>query len=147
MVRTDEAFGEMTTKDALAVVFVSLGVLSHYRECLCITDGPELPLGLLKMALAHLDSIGANTEGLRLEFKVFGMDFGPALEFSNGDLTSEPDSSSAPRPSRSRIPYPVKEAIRAKHQAGWSKSRIAREFRLNRRTVIRICRRSVSRGD
>lgn len=37
------------------------------------------------------------------------------------------------------------EIIRLFHAHGWSKSRIAREFRLNRRTVIRICKESASR--
>ena len=139
----------MTTKDALAVLFISLGVLSHYRECRHIADGPELPLGLLQMALAHLDGIGANTASLRAEFKEFGVDLGLAPESYQecpmDRLAAMPDS--VPRLSRSRVPAPVEEAIRAKYQVGWSKSRIAREFRLNRRTVIRICRRSARRSD
>jgi hypothetical protein len=38
-----------------------------------------------------------------------------------------------------RIAGPLSDAVIAKYNEGWSKSRIAREFRLNRRTVIRIC--------
>jgi len=38
-----------------------------------------------------------------------------------------------------RIDGPLAEAVRAKFADGWPKARIAREFRLNRRTVIRIC--------
>jgi hypothetical protein len=38
-----------------------------------------------------------------------------------------------------RIDGPLAEAVRAKFAVGWPKARIAREFRLNRRTVIRIC--------
>jgi len=37
------------------------------------------------------------------------------------------------------IDGPLAEAVRAKFAEGWPKARIAREFRLNRRTVIRIC--------
>jgi|SRR5208282_1542254 hypothetical protein len=38
-----------------------------------------------------------------------------------------------------RIEGPLADAVRAKFAEGWPKARIAREFRLNRRTVIRIC--------
>jgi hypothetical protein len=38
-----------------------------------------------------------------------------------------------------RIDGPLADAVRAKFAEGWPKARIAREFRLNRRTVIRIC--------
>jgi hypothetical protein len=131
----------VSTKDALSLVFVSLGVLSHYQDCRHMTEVPDLPLELLKMALAHFDKIGANTASLRSEFKEFGVDFGLAPEItresSNDSLAAVPDS--PPRSSRSRVPTPIEEAIRTKFIAGWSKSRIAREFRLNRRTVIRVC--------
>ena len=38
-----------------------------------------------------------------------------------------------------RVPPAIEEAVREPFADGWSKSRLAREFRLNRRTVIRIC--------
>lgn len=38
-----------------------------------------------------------------------------------------------------RIEGPLAELVRAKFIDGWPKARIARELRLNRRTVIRIC--------
>jgi hypothetical protein len=38
-----------------------------------------------------------------------------------------------------RIDGPLADVVRAKFTEGWPKARIAREFRLNRRTVIRIC--------
>ena len=38
-----------------------------------------------------------------------------------------------------RVPPAIEEAIRERFAQGWSKSRLACEFRLNRRTVIRIC--------
>ena len=38
-----------------------------------------------------------------------------------------------------RVEGPLAELVRDKFAAGWSKARIAREFRLNRRTVARIC--------
>lgn len=37
------------------------------------------------------------------------------------------------------MPPAIEEAVRERFAEGWSKSRLAREFRLNRRTVIRIC--------
>ena len=42
-----------------------------------------------------------------------------------------------------RIYGPLEDAVRAKFAEGWPKARIAREFRLNRRTVIRICTQRV----
>lgn len=131
---------EITTGDAFDVLYVTLSMLVHYRECLHLSEGRSLPLGILKMALAHLDSIGANTAGVREEFKEFGVDFGPPEDYSEcSDAVPESDVGKVGRSSRNRIPAPVEEAIRTKYHAGWSKSRIAREFRLNRRTVIRIC--------
>ena len=41
--------------------------------------------------------------------------------------------------SYNRVPPAIEEAIRERFKQGWSKSRLAREFRLNRRTIIRIC--------
>jgi hypothetical protein len=38
-----------------------------------------------------------------------------------------------------RVEGPLADAVRAKFRDGWPKSRLARDFRLNRRTVIRIC--------
>jgi hypothetical protein len=38
------------------------------------------------------------------------------------------------------VPQVIKAAVYEKFLQGWSKSKLAREFRLNRRTVIRICR-------
>jgi hypothetical protein len=38
-----------------------------------------------------------------------------------------------------RIDGPLADVVRAKFAEGWPKARIARELRLNRRTVIRIC--------
>jgi hypothetical protein len=38
-----------------------------------------------------------------------------------------------------RIDGAPADVVHAKFAEGWPKARIAREFRLNRRTVIRIC--------
>jgi hypothetical protein len=38
-----------------------------------------------------------------------------------------------------RIAGPLSDTVLAKFTEGWSKARIAREFRINRRTVITIC--------
>lgn len=38
-----------------------------------------------------------------------------------------------------RVPPAIEFAVRERFAQGWSKSKLAREFRLNRRTVIRIC--------
>jgi hypothetical protein len=42
--------------------------------------------------------------------------------------------------SYNRVPPAIEQAVHQKFTQGWSKSRLAREFKLNRRTVIRICR-------
>jgi hypothetical protein len=39
-----------------------------------------------------------------------------------------------------RVPPVIEAAVYDKFKQGWSKSKLAREFRLNRRTIIRICR-------
>lgn len=39
-----------------------------------------------------------------------------------------------------RVPVAIETAVYEKFKQGWSKSKLAREFRLNRRTIIRICR-------
>src|ERR1700675_3234490 len=108
---------EITTGDAIDVLFISLGVLGHRRECLHIPEGPSLPLGILTAALAHLDKIGANTTSLRREFKEFGVDFGPAPEDCSEcpDAAPEADLGRVRRSSRNRIPAPVEEAIRTKY--------------------------------
>ncbi len=41
--------------------------------------------------------------------------------------------------SYNRVPPAIEEAVRERFEQGWSKSKLAREFRLNRRTIIRIC--------
>jgi hypothetical protein len=43
--------------------------------------------------------------------------------------------------SYNRVPPAIEDAIYERFGRGWSKSKLAREFRLNRRTIIRICRR------
>jgi len=42
--------------------------------------------------------------------------------------------------SYNRVPPAIEDAVREKFNQGWSKSKLAREFRLNRRTIIRICK-------
>ncbi len=46
-----------------------------------------------------------------------------------------------------RIDGPLADAVRAKFAENWPKARIAREFRLNRRTVIRICAQRLSKPE
>jgi hypothetical protein len=45
-----------------------------------------------------------------------------------------------------RIEGALAEAVLAKFAEGWPKARIAREFRLNRRTVTRICATNTQNG-
>jgi hypothetical protein len=40
-----------------------------------------------------------------------------------------------------RVPPAIEEAVYERFKQGWSKCKLAREFGLNRRTIIRICRR------
>jgi hypothetical protein len=46
-----------------------------------------------------------------------------------------------------RIDGPLADAVQAKFTEGWPKARIAREFRLNRRTVTRICAPLATRSE
>lgn len=39
-----------------------------------------------------------------------------------------------------RVPPALEAAVYERFKQGWSKSKLAREFRLNRRTIIRICK-------
>lgn len=152
----------MTDDDALALLFLALDGLTHRRIC---RSGPAVadpPVGLIKEALAHLEERGADTGTLREMFLRNGLglsnpppaqDAAPRYSQSQKKVISsgrqhpsaecnkvrEEETTPSPLSYRSKIPDVIAEAIRAKFQAGWSKSQIAREFRLNRRTVIRIC--------
>jgi hypothetical protein len=116
----------MTHEHAVALVAVSLEALIHRRHIVAAEALTYMPAGLLRVALNQLDGNGANTSAVRAEFIEAGFDLSD-------------DHQSAGEPSGSRVPKVIAAAILAKFLEGWSKSRIAREFRLNRRTVIRIC--------
>jgi hypothetical protein len=45
----------------------------------------------------------------------------------------------------SPVPPALKDAVYEEFRQGWSKSKLAREFQLNRRTIIRICREREAR--
>ena len=130
----------MEHQDAVALIAVSLEALIHRHRI-----GPEealtyMPVGLLRAALDQLDERGADTAELRAQFKEEGFDLSemrhcPEIRERNFPAHNESNG----EPTTSRVPKVIAEAIRAKFHEGWSKSRIAREFRLNRRTVIRIC--------
>jgi len=99
-----------------------------------------MPVGLLLVALDQLDRNGANTSAVRAEFMEAGFDLSSIPHRAQpDDLRRSNDPQSAGERSGSRVPKVIAAAILAKYQEGWSKSRIAREFRLNRRTIIRIC--------
>jgi hypothetical protein len=152
----------MTNEDALALVFMSLNALTHRQTCLSERAAAELPVRIIQEAMARLEEAGTDTVYLREMFLIRGLDLSSPVHSegatpgrSQGQHAAGSQSRQQPNAecnqdkaemmgpqgesSRSRIPPVVEEAIRAKFQYGWSKSRIAREFRLNRRTVIRIC--------
>jgi hypothetical protein len=154
----------MNNEDALAVISVSSEVLA-YRRHFGNKSTADLPLGLIRQTLEYIEErIGAGeTAFFRARLVSYGIDFLDLPTYADAerpeekksteheacdpdsptesqpDSTNSEDSQSPSRAARSRIPVPIEEAIRAKHLAGWSKSRIAREFRLNRRNVIRVC--------
>lgn len=130
----------MTQEDAVALIAVSLEALIHRRHV-----GPDealtyMPVEMLGQALSHLDECGADTAAVRAEFAEAGFDLSeiPQFEVATEQISLGPDEFTNEY-SGSRVPSVIAEAILAKFREGWSKSRIAREFRLNRRTVIRIC--------
>jgi hypothetical protein len=137
----------MTDEDAVALVFTCLMALKFDRTFRCDLPLLQMPTGLLRQALARIEErLGTQaTAKIRADLASYGVDLSdPSGAESPGEEASS-DSTSIEGPQSSRrtpwnlVPAPVAEAVRAKHQGGWSKSRIAREFRLNRRTVIRIC--------
>jgi hypothetical protein len=119
---------------------VSLEALIHRHHV-----GPDerltfMPVGLLRVALDQLDEGGTDTSVVRADFRKEGFDLSEiqqCAEINESNSSAHNESSGAP--SVSKIPKVIAEAIVAKFHQGWSKSRIAREFRLNRRTIIRIC--------
>jgi hypothetical protein len=130
----------MSHEDAVALVAVSLEALVHRRLCVPEKALTYMPTGLLRVALDQLDEDGANTSDVRAEFLQEGFDLSvitDSVEVSECFHADEIQSKG--ELSGSRIPNVIAAAILAKFQEGWSKSRIAREFRLNRRTIIRIC--------
>jgi hypothetical protein len=137
----------VTDEDAAALVFTCLMALKFDHKFRGDSPAQQVPNGLLRQALAHIEErLGTQaTAKIRADLASYGVDLSdPSGAESPGEEASS-DSTSIEGPQSSRrtpwnlVPAPVVEAVRAKHQGGWSKSRIAREFRLNRRTVIRIC--------
>jgi hypothetical protein len=64
---------------------------------------------------------------------------GPAAETQEQEKSASTGSGTWRGWAWNRVPPAIEEAVRERFAQGWSKSRLAREFRLNRRTVIRIC--------
>jgi hypothetical protein len=147
----------MTDQDALTLVFTCLTALNYDRHFRGELSALEMPTGLLRQALAYLEErLGTGeTATVRVSFASYGLDFPDPSSCARTELPHEQAAyDSAPtsiasgdiegsqswrRIPRSRVPRAIADVVRAKHREGWSKSRIAREFRLNRRTVIRIC--------
>lgn len=145
----------MTKEDAVALITVSLEALAHRRLCIRENTLKHMPVGPLTSALAQLEESGADTVVVRVDFKQAGFDLSthyereilsPAQRGLDSIGSGEPDSLNAGTDTKgsgssrgSRVPPAIAEAVRVKFQQGWSKSQIAREFRLNRRTVILIC--------
>jgi hypothetical protein len=130
----------MTQQDAVALIAVSLEALTHRRLCVPEQALTYIPRGLLRLALDQLDHDGADTSAVRVQFMEEGFDLSeiPHCADASERRASDNDKSTA-ESSGSKVPTVIVEAILAKFHEGWSKSRIAREFRLNRRTIIRIC--------
>jgi hypothetical protein len=146
----------MTNEDALALIFVCLHTLINHQHCLKGQTAPAMPLGLLRNAVLQLDDCGLDMSTVRAALLNNGIDFADishnakqviiqqdctvssdTSNKSDSELVDEPASVTARRRSWNRM-HPVMEED-AKFHEGWSKSRIGREFRLNRRTIIRIC--------
>jgi hypothetical protein len=141
---------QMTNEDAVALVFTCLMALKYDHKFRDDSPALKVPTGLLRRALAQLEErLGAEgTAKVRADLASYGVDLSnlsgaesPAEQAPGADPDSAniEGSQSSRRTPWNLVPAPVAEAVRAKHRGGWSKSRIAREFRLNRRTVIRIC--------
>jgi hypothetical protein len=132
----------MTHQDAVALIAVSLEAVTHRRLCVPDQALTYMPRGLLRLALEQLDEDGADTSAVRVQLLEGGLDLSeiPRCADASEPRASDKDESTG-ESSGSRVPTVIAEAILTKFHEGWSKSRIAREFRLNRRTIIRICAR------
>jgi hypothetical protein len=140
----------VTDEDAAALVFTCLMALKFDHKFRGDSPAQQVPNGLLRQALAHIEErLGTQaTAKIRADLASYGVDHSDLSGAESPvEQASCADSDSAniegPQPSRrtpwNLVPVPIADAVRAKHREGWSKSRISREFRLNRRTVIRIC--------
>jgi hypothetical protein len=130
----------MTHEDAVALVAVSLEAIIHRRHLPPAEGLRCMPVGLLRVALDQLDKDGANSSAIRAEFMQEGFNLSAIPHCADaGERCNYDDNQSVGELTGSRVPNVIAAAILAKYHEGWSKSRIAREFRLNRRTVIRIC--------
>jgi hypothetical protein len=132
----------MDRQDAVALIAVSLEALIHRHSVGQDEALTYMPVGLLRVALDQLDEDGADTSVVRADFRKEGFDLSKIEQCAEiGESNSSAHNESSGAPSVGKIPEVIAEAIIAKFHQGWSKSRIAREFRLNRRTIIRICAR------
>ena len=130
----------MIHEDAVALVAVSLEALVHRRRLVPEEALTYMPIGLLSVALDQLDEGGANTSAVRAEFMEAGFNLSVIPHSPEvGEHCYSDNNQSVGELSGSRVPKVIAAAILAKFEEGWSKSRISREFRLNRRTIIRIC--------
>jgi len=138
----------MTDDDALALVFTCLTALAHHRHVLRDSIVPELPSGLVRQALAHLEErLGAGgTANVRTRFASYGLDFSDlsscaSMALPAADHAAEPTESGedSPKPANF-IPRAglLARCVRMLAAEGHSQARIARELRLNRRTVTHL---------
>ena len=140
MFKWTEAGLNMDYQEAVALIAVSLEALIHRHHVGPAEALTYMPVGLIKVALGQLDECGADTSAVRIDFAKAGFDLSEIANCAEISELNRADHDESDRaPSTSRVPTAIAEAIVAKFHEGWSKSRIAREFRLNRRTVIRIC--------
>jgi hypothetical protein len=142
----------MTDDDARKLVFACLMVLKYESHFRGESPALEIPTGLLRQALAHLEE-RLGVEGianLRASFASYGLEFSDPSSSTEGlaepgladaDHAAEPTESSekSPKPANF-IPRDglLARCVRMLAAEGHSQARIARELRLNRRTVTRL---------
>jgi DNA-binding NarL/FixJ family response regulator len=144
----------MTNEDAAAAIFVCLEIL-NYRRVYSDRSPTALPVGLLRQALEHIEEcLGREaTVSIRARFAEYGLVFSDrstcaGTELPAGHVTEPTESGEERLKPANFIPRGglLARCVKVLVAEGHSQAQIARELRLNRRTVARLFREKCDRS-
>jgi hypothetical protein len=118
------------TETAISLVGIVMEVLAHREICLKSAQ-KDVPGELLVAALADLEAYGADTTEARDWLN------------SHGIQLAQNSPALYQRRANNQVSAEVEAFIRELLDKSWSKSAIAKQLKVNRRTVIRVARESV----